>query len=258
MRVMRIAVLKERAAGEHRVALVPESVSKLVKAGAEVMVERGAGQAAGFPDASYQAVGAALAGAADEALSGADVVLKVQPPTPDEAGRLPSGAVLISLLPASSNGDLLPQLASRNITALAPRAGAAHHASAVDGRAVVAGDRRRLQGGAARRLDAATAAADDDDGGRIAHPGQGVRASARGGRTAGDRNGAAAGRRGVGLRRAARGEGTGAVARRVVCRRRRDRRRRRGTQAGTRGRRPRTNRPAPRRRWPATSRTWTW
>jgi NAD(P) transhydrogenase subunit alpha len=47
---MRIVVLKERAAGEHRVALVPESVGKLVKSGVEVVVERGAGQVAGFPD----------------------------------------------------------------------------------------------------------------------------------------------------------------------------------------------------------------
>ena len=150
MPVMRIAVLKERAAGEHRVALVPESVSKLVKAGAEVLVERGAGQAAGFPDASYQAVGAALAAAADEALSGADVVLKVQPPTPDEAGRLPSGAVLISLLPASSNGDLLPQLASRNITALSlervPRITRAQSMDVLSSQATVAGYKAVLLG----------------------------------------------------------------------------------------------------------------
>src|SRR5574341_1111298 len=99
MPVMRIVVLKERSAGEHRVALVPESVGKLVKAGVEVVTVRGAGQAAGFPDAAYAAAGATQAGSADEALAGAHVVLKVQPPSLDEAGHLPSGALLICFFP---------------------------------------------------------------------------------------------------------------------------------------------------------------
>ena len=147
---MRIVVLKERAAGEHRVALVPESVGKLVKAGVEVVVEHGAGQSAGFLDAQYAAAGAAQAISADEVLSGAHVVLKVQPPSADEAGHLPSGAVLISLLPASTNGDLLSQLASRHVTALAlervPRITRAQSMDILSSQATVAGYKAVLLG----------------------------------------------------------------------------------------------------------------
>ena len=147
---MRIVVLKERAAGEHRVALVPESVGKLVKSGVEVMAERGAGQAAGFPDAAYAAAGATLAGSPDEALAGADVVLKVQPPSQDEAGHLRSGALLISLLPASSAGNLLAQLASRNVTALGlervPRITRAQSMDVLSSQATVAGYKAALLG----------------------------------------------------------------------------------------------------------------
>src|SRR5688572_16819484 len=150
MRAMRIVVLKERTAGEHRVALVPESVGRLVKGGVEVVAERGAGQAAGFADASYAAAGAALAGSTDEALAGADVVLKVQPPSQDEAGRLRSGALLISLLPASSAGTLLPQLANRNVTALGlervPRITRAQSMDVLSSQATVAGYKAVLLG----------------------------------------------------------------------------------------------------------------
>ena len=147
---MRIVVLKERAAGEHRVALVPESVGKLVKGGGEVVVERGAGQVAGFPDAQYTAAGAALAGSAGDALTGAHVVVKVQPPSADEAAHLPSGTVLISLLPASSSRDLLAQLASRNVTALGlervPRITRAQSMDILSSQATVAGYKAVLLG----------------------------------------------------------------------------------------------------------------
>src|SRR5688572_2176600 len=150
MRAMRIVVLKERTAGEHRVALVPESVGRLVKGGVEVVAERGAGQAAGFPDASYSAAGASLAGSTDEALAGADIVLKVQPPSPDEAGQIRSGALLISLLPASSAGNLLPLLANRNVTALGlervPRITRAQSMDVLSSQATVAGYKAVLLG----------------------------------------------------------------------------------------------------------------
>jgi len=147
---MRIVVLKERAAGEHRVALVPESVGQLVKAGVEMVVESGAGQAAGFPDAPYAAAGAALAGSANDALAGAHVVLKVQPPSLDEAGHLPSGALLISFLPAAAAGDLLTQLANRNVTALGlervPRITRAQSMDVLSSQATVAGYKAVLLG----------------------------------------------------------------------------------------------------------------
>jgi NAD(P) transhydrogenase subunit alpha len=73
---MRIAVLKETAPGERRVALVPDAVARLAKGGHEVRLERGAGQEAGFTDAAFEAAGARLGGA-DEALDGAEVLAAV-------------------------------------------------------------------------------------------------------------------------------------------------------------------------------------
>jgi NAD(P) transhydrogenase subunit alpha len=154
---MRIVVLKERVAGEHRVALVPESVGRLVKAGVEIVVEQRAGERAGFPDRQYVAAGARLAGSSPEALEGAAVALKVQPPTPEEAALLPSGVVLISLMPATSNGHLLQQLADRRVTALAlekvPRITRAQSMDVLSSQATVAGYKAVLLGaGAMPRL----------------------------------------------------------------------------------------------------------
>src|SRR5690606_28810573 len=83
---MIIGVPKERAAGEHRVALVPDSVSRLVKGGVRVLVERGAGSAAGFTDADYAKAGAPLRDAA-AAVGEADLLCKGQKPTADEIAR---------------------------------------------------------------------------------------------------------------------------------------------------------------------------
>ena len=93
---MRISVPRERAAGETRVALVPESVVKLVKGGATVVVECDAGLASGFTTAQYEKAGATVAADFGAAVSGAAVVCKVQPVTVSEAGALPSGSALIS------------------------------------------------------------------------------------------------------------------------------------------------------------------
>ena len=80
---MKIGVPREVASGERRVSLVPESVARLVKSGVEVAVERGAGVAANFPDALYEKAGATFGDPWN-----ANVVVKVQKPTPDEARRL--------------------------------------------------------------------------------------------------------------------------------------------------------------------------
>ena len=87
-------VPRETRAGERRVAASPEIAKKLAAAGFEVRVEKGAGEAAGFTDAAYAAAGATTAESADWA--GADVVLKVAPPTDEEAARLRSGAWLFA------------------------------------------------------------------------------------------------------------------------------------------------------------------
>jgi NAD(P) transhydrogenase subunit alpha len=91
-----IRVLKETAAGERRVAATPETVKKLVAAGAAVQVEPGAGAAAGFVDATYVAAGAQIAEAAGR--DGADLVLCVQPPDAAALAQLKSGAVLVGML----------------------------------------------------------------------------------------------------------------------------------------------------------------
>lgn len=147
---MRIVVLKERAEQEQRVALVPESAGRLVKAGAEIVVERGAGEAAGFPDAAYEKAGAALAGVATEALQGAQVLLKVQPPAPDEIPAIPPDTVLISLIPANAETSVLPQLAAGQVTALAlervPRITRAQSMDILSSQATVAGYKAALLG----------------------------------------------------------------------------------------------------------------
>jgi NAD(P) transhydrogenase subunit alpha len=146
---MRIVVLKERAERERRVALVPESAARLVKAGAEVSIETGAGEAAGFLDAQYTAAGAALAASAPEALSGASLVLTVQPPT-DAIGHLPAGAILVSLVPAAQAATVLPALAAQQVTTLAlekvPRITRAQSMDVLSSQATVAGYKAVLLG----------------------------------------------------------------------------------------------------------------
>jgi len=80
---MRIAVPREAAAGEGRVALVPETVGRLMSDGFEVVVERGAGAAAGYPDEEYAEAGATLREAGG-LLEGIDAIVRVARPTPDE------------------------------------------------------------------------------------------------------------------------------------------------------------------------------
>ncbi len=141
----------ETAPRERRVALVPESVARLRKAGPELVVERGAGVQAGFADAAYQKAGAALAGAA-EAL-GADLVLKVRRPSPEEVERLSTGAALACLLQPAASQDLLARLAARRVTALAmelvPRITRAQSMDALSSQATVAGYKAVLLGASA-------------------------------------------------------------------------------------------------------------
>jgi len=118
---MRIAVPKETAPGERRVALVPESCKKLVQVGYEIAIESGAGIAAGFPDASYRDVGVALESAPSALLGGADLVLKVTAPATgdnrDEVGWSRPGAIYLgSLMPLRHLG-VVRALAARKITA---------------------------------------------------------------------------------------------------------------------------------------------
>jgi len=149
---MRIGVPQETARGERRVALVPDTVGRLVKAGADVLVQRGAGAAAFFADADYERAGARLADTAAAVLGQAEVVVKVRRPSLDEAGLVQPGAVVLGLLAPSAapSRDVLAKLAERGASALAmelvPRTTRAQSMDALSSQATVAGYQAVLLG----------------------------------------------------------------------------------------------------------------
>ncbi len=116
---MRIGVPLETAAGEKRVATVPEVVQKLVKLGFAVAVQSGAGDASNFTDDAYRAAGAEIAPTAAELWGAADIVFKVRPPTADEVALLREGATLVGFVWPAQNPELMQQLAARKATVLA-------------------------------------------------------------------------------------------------------------------------------------------
>jgi NAD(P) transhydrogenase subunit alpha len=145
---MRIAVPKETAAGERRVALVPEVVRKLA-ATHEVVVEAGAGAGALIPDELYEEAGAKIAPDAN-AIWNADVVAKVAPPSSEEIGRLGPNSVLIGFLQPLTASETIRALASSNATAFAleavPRISRAQSMDALSSQSNVAGYRAALLG----------------------------------------------------------------------------------------------------------------
>ena len=150
---MRIGVPRETAEYERRVALVPDSVAKLVKAGHEVFVERGAGDAAGFPDAQYSQAGATLAASFAEAVAGAAVVAKVQRPSTDEIAQLPAGSALVCQLAMASAQPTIEALNARQVSVLAlelvPRITRAQSMDVLSSQATVAGYKAVLLAAAA-------------------------------------------------------------------------------------------------------------
>jgi len=137
---MIVSVPKETFPGEQRVALVPELVPKLTKTSLEVFVQYGAGESAGFFDAEYEGKGARLE---EEVFGKADIVLKVQPPTIDEIGRMNEHSVLISFLQPYTNTTAIKALAARRITAFSmefmPRITRAQSMDALSAMSTVAG-----------------------------------------------------------------------------------------------------------------------
>lgn len=95
---MRIAVLSETDPAEPRVAAVPETVKKFIGLGADVTVQSGAGLKAGVLDVEYEAAGASIVGSAADAVSSADLVLKVRRPSPEEIGLLKRGASVVAIM----------------------------------------------------------------------------------------------------------------------------------------------------------------
>ena len=145
----RIAVTKETAPGETRVAATPESVKKLVAAGATVAVERGAGAAAAFPDAEYEAAGAEMHAAAAAALAGADLLFKVRGPSPEEIAALKPGALAVALMDPFNSRPTLDALVSRGAAGMAmefvPRISRAQSMDALSSQANLAGYRAVIE-----------------------------------------------------------------------------------------------------------------
>jgi H+-translocating NAD(P) transhydrogenase subunit alpha len=142
---MKVSVPKESAAGERRVALVPDVVARLVSIGLEVAVEQGAGAGAHHPDSVYEEAGATVSEGVG--FSG-DVVAKVGTPTPEEIGRLRAGAVLIGFLQPLTSAETTRALAEAGVTAFAmeaiPRITRAQSMDALSSQATVAGYRAAL------------------------------------------------------------------------------------------------------------------
>ncbi|MGE5506811.1 MAG: Re/Si-specific NAD(P)(+) transhydrogenase subunit alpha [Actinomycetota bacterium] len=116
---MKIAIPKERRAGETRVAASPDTVKKFVGLGFDVVVEAGAGAGASISDDVFKEAGATIAADAKAAITGADVVLKVQRPTDEEVELLGAGQVLICAMAALTSGELVKKLADRKVTVFA-------------------------------------------------------------------------------------------------------------------------------------------
>jgi NAD(P) transhydrogenase subunit alpha len=139
---MQIGVPKETAEGERRVALVPEVVGKLSGQGLQIIVQRGAGAGALIPDAQYEEAGAQLVDDA-AAVYGADVVVKVAPPSGEETGRLKSDGVLIGFLAPLTNGDGVQAIARSGVTSFAlesvPRISRAQSMDALSSQANIGG-----------------------------------------------------------------------------------------------------------------------
>jgi NAD(P) transhydrogenase subunit alpha len=143
---MRIAVAKEIRSGEARVALVPDIISKLTKAGLEVVIESGAGVASGFPDAQYTAAGATVK--SGNVISDADVVAAVTALTPDQMKSLKKGALTISFLSPTTSVESIEAAANAGVTALSlelvPRISRAQSMDALTSQALCAGYRASL------------------------------------------------------------------------------------------------------------------
>lgn len=145
---LKIAAPRERATGERRVAIDPGIMNKLKQLGLEVLIEQGAGSAAHIEDSAFQ--GATIIDSADQLYQQADIVLKVQAPTAEEAAQLKDGSVLIGALNPYNNLDLIKQLRDKKITAYAmeliPRISRAQSMDILSSQAAVAGYKAAIMG----------------------------------------------------------------------------------------------------------------
>jgi proton-translocating NAD(P)+ transhydrogenase subunit alpha len=147
---VRVAVLRESAVGERRVALVPEVIQKMVKSGVGVAVEAGAGTEAGYPDPAFAAAGATITPGRQTLLAGANIVVSVQPPPPDAVHQIPPGAIVVALMNAHRNLATVRALVDRKVTAFAleliPRITRAQSMDVLSSQATAAGYKAAILG----------------------------------------------------------------------------------------------------------------
>ncbi len=150
---MRLAVLKERADAETRVAATPETVKKLIALGLTVAVEAGAGASSAIPDGDYQAAGAEIAPDAKGALAGAEIVFAVQLPPPETRAMMPKGVLLVCVANVAGDAELVAGLAQAGIDVAAmellPRITRAQSMDVLSSQANLAGYRGVIEGAGA-------------------------------------------------------------------------------------------------------------
>jgi NAD(P) transhydrogenase subunit alpha len=140
---MKVGVARETVSGERRVALAPEAAGRLADAGVELVVEAGAGESSAFPDSAYVESGATIATDAASLYAAAELVAKVQKPSPAEVELLRPGQTLVAFLQPLVNTDLVRRIAERGATAFSmdsiPRITRAQPMDALSSQATVAG-----------------------------------------------------------------------------------------------------------------------
>ena len=148
---MKIGAPKETFEGEARVAMTPDSALQLQKIGHTCFIEAGAGLAAGFTDAAYEAAGVTLVNTAADLFEQVDVVVKVRPPSTAEAGQLRNAQTLISLFYPAQSTDLLELCRHQGATVIAmdmvPRISRAQKMDALSSMANIAGYRAVIEAG---------------------------------------------------------------------------------------------------------------
>ena len=115
---MQIGVLKETHPGENRVAVIPDTVKKLVKLGADVTVESALGQGSGYADEEYAEAGAAVSSDRNGMLGQSDIILRIRKPEAYEVVRIKQGCIHISYLDPFNEGELVDVLAQKDISAI--------------------------------------------------------------------------------------------------------------------------------------------
>ncbi|MDA7585816.1 Re/Si-specific NAD(P)(+) transhydrogenase subunit alpha [Luminiphilus sp.] len=140
---MRLAIPRETHPGENRASVTPETVKKLVRLGADLAIESGTGDGAGFSDEAYAAEGASVVTDRDALLGGADMVLRLRKPDLEEVAKLKPGCIHVSYLDPFNEHALIREFAAKSITAVSmemiPRSTRSQKMDALSSQANLAG-----------------------------------------------------------------------------------------------------------------------